>query len=77
VQSWSALPHSLHFMMGCDAQFVTVEHFRLDIRKNLQRSVWVQHRLSVEVVGSPSLQVFKSHGDVPSRDMVVVGRQLN
>jgi len=44
--------------------------FRLDIRKNFTKSmVTYWHRLPREVVGSPSLEVFKNHEDVALRDM--------
>ena len=44
--------------------------FRLDIRRNLfsQGAVRQWHRLPGEVVESPSLQVFKNHGDEVLRD---------
>jgi len=46
--------------------------FRLDIRKNpfSKRAVMHWDRLSKEAVESPSLEVFKNHGDVAMRDVV-------
>jgi len=45
--------------------------FGLDIRKHfLDRAVRQWHRLPREVVGSPSLEVFKNRGDVALRDVV-------
>jgi len=44
----------------------------LDIRKifSSERVVRQRHRLPGEVVQSPSLEVFKKHGDVALRDFV-------
>ena len=43
----------------------------MDIRKNLsKRAVRHWNRLPREVVGSPSLEVFKNHVDVAGRDAV-------
>jgi len=46
--------------------------FRLEIRKNFftGRVIKHWHRLAKEVVGSPSLGVFKRHVDVVLRDLV-------
>jgi len=46
--------------------------FRLDIRKNFftERVMKHWHRLPMEVVVSPSLEVFKSHVDMAVGDMV-------
>jgi len=46
--------------------------FRLDIRKNLFAGRVIKHwsRLPREVVGSPSLEVFRRFVDVAIRDMV-------
>ena len=43
--------------------------FRLGIRRNLRRSSAAVAQLTVEVVESPSLEVFHNHGDVALRDM--------
>ena len=44
---------------------------RLDIRRGFsKRAVLQWHRLPREVVQSPSLEVFKNHGDVALRDVV-------
>ena len=54
----------------------------MDIRKNFsKRAVRHWHRLPKEMVESPSLEVFQSHGDVALRDVVqwailAVGCQL-
>ena len=46
--------------------------FRLDSSNNFfsKKVIMHWHRLPREVVGSPSLKVFKSHGDVALRDVV-------
>ena len=46
--------------------------FRLDTRKNFfsQRLIMQWHRLTREVVESPSLKVFKNRVDVALRDIV-------
>jgi len=46
--------------------------FRLDIKKNFFTKMVISHwnKLPGEVVGSPSLEVFKRHVDMVPRDMV-------
>ena len=48
------------------------ERFRVDIRRNFfsEGEVMNWSRQPREVVQSPSLEVFKNHGDVALRDMV-------
>jgi len=53
-------------------QWHNVETLRLDIRNNAFSGgvVMQRHRLPRGVVESPSLEVFKNHGDVALRDVV-------
>jgi len=47
---------------------------RLDIRKKLfSERVMMARQLPGEVVGSPSLEVFRNHGDMAQRDTVGMG----
>ena len=56
--------------MRSDGFKLCLERFRLDINKNsFRKSGDAVTQLLREVVGSPSLEVFKAHGDVAKRNV--------
>ena len=56
---------------NCNGPQLNQGRFKLDVRKNFSKRVVMHwHRLPVEVLQSPSLEVFKQKIDVALSDMV-------
>lgn len=57
---------------NCNGLQLSQERYKLDVRKSFfsKRVVMQLHRLPMEVLHSPSLEVFKQKIDVTLRDMV-------
>ena len=68
----SCLPHLPCKSANTSMLLLVVVAIGLDIRKKFRSKIVVRqwHRLPREVVGSPSLEVFKNRGDVALRDVV-------